>query len=84
MMFVNQGEGLCDPQPQSAQLAMMARLLVSADLTADEIPARNKQCPHEADLRRLRLRTVTTLAQVWGRGAPSVTLIGSVLCEWKL
>ena len=34
---------------------------------------RNKQCPHEADLRRLRLRTVTTLAQVWGRVAPSVT-----------
>ena len=27
------------PQPQSAQLAFMARLLVSADLTADEIPA---------------------------------------------
>ena len=27
------------PQPQSSQLAFMARLLVSADLTADEIPA---------------------------------------------
>ena len=44
--------------------------------------SRNKQCPHEADLRRLRLRTVTTLAQVWGRVAPSVSLIGSALCEW--
>ena len=44
--------------------------------------SRNKQCPHEADLRRLRLRTVTTLAQVWGRGAPSVSLIASALCEW--
>ena len=27
---------------------------------------RNEQCPHEADLRRLRLRTLRTLAQVWG------------------
>ena len=43
--------------------------------------SRNKQCPHEADLRRLRLRTVTTLAQVWGRGAPSVSLIASALYE---
>ncbi|MBQ7656560.1 MAG: hypothetical protein IJS41_08645, partial [Clostridia bacterium] len=45
--------------------------------------SRNKQCPHEADLRRLRLRTVTTLAQVWGRGAPSVIFIGSAICKWK-
>ena len=44
--------------------------------------SRNKQCPHEADLRRLRLWTVTTLAQVWGRGAPSVPLIVSSICEW--
>jgi hypothetical protein len=28
--------------------------------------SRNKQCPHEADLRRLRLR-------IWARGAPSVS-----------
>ena len=28
--------------------------------------SRNKQCPHEADLRRLRLRN-------WGRAAPSVS-----------
>ena len=27
---------------------------------------RNEQCPHEADLRRLRLRTLKPLAQVWG------------------
>ena len=70
MMHDNRSEGLCDPQPQSAQLAMMARLLVSADLIGGEF-SRNKQCPQ--DLRRLRLRTVTTLAQVWGRGAPSVS-----------
>ena len=35
---------------------------------------RNEQCPHEADLRRLRLRTLRTLAQVWARAAPSVPL----------
>ncbi|MBR0409205.1 MAG: hypothetical protein IJI53_14340, partial [Clostridia bacterium] len=28
--------------------------------------SRNKQRPHEADLRRLRLRTVTALVRVWG------------------
>ncbi|MBR4331915.1 MAG: hypothetical protein IKP72_04505 [Clostridia bacterium] len=28
-----------DPQPQSSQLPFMGRLLISADLTADEIPA---------------------------------------------
>ena len=27
---------------------------------------RNEQCPHEADLRRLRLRTLRTLVGVWG------------------
>ena len=33
---------------------------------------RNEQCPHQADLRRLRLRTLRTLAQVWGCAAPSI------------
>ena len=78
MMFVNRSEGLCDPQPQSAQV--LRTLLVSAELTADEI-SRNKQSRHHGELRRMRLRTVTTLAQVWGRAAPSVSLIGSALCE---
>ena len=41
------------PQPQSAQILRI--LLVSADLTADEI-SRNKQYRHEGELRRLRLR----------------------------
>ena len=27
-------------------------------------------------------RVVTTLAQVWGRGAPSVTIIVSAICKW--
>ena len=36
---------------------------------------RNEQCPHQADLRRLRLRTLRPLARVWRRAAPSVSFL---------